>query len=303
MDHQTPPSSPPHVLIFPLPLQGPIKCMLKLAELLCLAGDIHVTFLNTHHNHSRLLRYTALDSRFSVYPQFRFQTISDGLPDDHPRSIDRLGDLLNGLWTVTNPNFKELLNSGGGDRRPVTCVIADGALTFALDVAEEVGIPLIYFETISPCGLWTYFCVHKLIEAGEIPFQGDDLDAPIQSVPGMEGFLRRRDLPSFCRTTDLNDPVIQLAMRECRQVPRSRGLILNTFEDLDGPIGIDIKDTCERGVIEKMIKDLMNAKGDEFRQSMDRLSKLARESINVGEGGSSVCNLNRLIEDIRSMKV
>lgn len=311
---------------------------------------------------------------------------------------------------------------------------------------------------------------------------GDDLDAPIQSVPGMEGFLRRRDLPSFCRTTDLNDPVIQLAMRECRQVPRSRGLILNTFEDLDGPvlshlrslcpnlypvgplhthlktrletqstpppassdslwqedkscmawldaqpsrsviyvsigslammsmeqlvefwhglvnsgvrflwvrrpnsivgedsagqiqeelseatkergclvswapqeevlahpaiggflthsgwnstleslmegvpmvcwpyfvdqhvnsrfvsevwkIGIDIKDTCERGVIEKMIKDLMNAKGDEFRQSMDRLSKLARESINVGEGGSSVCNLNRLIEDIRSMKV
>lgn len=309
------------------------------------------------------------------------------------------------------------------------------------------------------------------------------MDAPIQSVPGMEDFLRRRDLPSFCRTTDLNDPIIQLAMGECRQVPRSRGLILNTFEELDGPvlshlrslcpnlypvgplhthlvkrtrleiestppqrassdslwqedkscitwldkqplrsviyisigslammtmeqlvefwhglvnsgvqflwvrrpnsivgedlagqieeelleatkergclvswapqeevlahpaiggflthsgwnstleslmegvpmvcwpyfvdqhvnsrfvsevwkIGIDIKDTCDRVVIEKMIKDLMDVKGDECRQSMDWLSKFARESLSVG--GSSVCNLNRLIEDIRAMKV
>ncbi|XP_058216430.1 receptor-like protein Cf-9 homolog [Rhododendron vialii] len=38
---------PPHVLIFPLPLQGPINSMLKLAELLCLSGSLHVTFL-TH---------------------------------------------------------------------------------------------------------------------------------------------------------------------------------------------------------------------------------------------------------------
>lgn len=65
-------------------------------------------------------------------------------------------------------------------------------------------------------------------------------------------------------------------------------------------IGFDIKDTCDRVVIEKMIKDLMDVKGDEFRQSMDRLSKFARESLSMG--GSSVCNLNRLIEDIRSMK-
>ncbi|PSR93160.1 7-deoxyloganetic acid glucosyltransferase [Actinidia chinensis var. chinensis] len=233
---QTPP--PPHVFIFPLPLQGPIKCMLKLAELLCLAG-VHVTFLNTDHNHRRLLRHTAVQTRFSAYPQFRFDTISDGLPDDHPRSGDRFMDLFDSLEAVSKPLMREMLFSycrSGDARWPVTCVIADGALTFALEVAEDVGIPLIYFDTISPCGLWSYFCIPKMIDAGEMPFKGNDLDAPIQSVPGMEGFLRQRDLPTFCRVRDMNDRVIQLVMKEAQEVKRSRGLILNTFEELEEPV-------------------------------------------------------------------
>ncbi|KAF5959604.1 hypothetical protein HYC85_000813 [Camellia sinensis] len=436
-------SASPHVLIFPLPVQGPIKCMLKLAELLCLAPDLHVTFLNTDHNHRRLLLYTDIQSRFATFPQFRFETISDGLPEDHPRSGDRFMDLFDSLETVTKPLFKEMLSSGIG--RPVTCIIADGVLNFSFEIAEEVGIPLMYFDTISPCGLWTYFCVPKLIDAGELPFEGDDLDAPIKCVPGMEGFLRRRDLPNFCRVGDLNDPVTKIIMKEVQQVPRARGLILNTFEEVDEPVlshmrslcpnlypigplhthlkmklateptppgpqqasssslwqedrsclkwldaqppksviyvsigslammtsdqvmefwhglvnsghrflwvrrpnsipggdwevggtstlesmvegvpmvcwpyfvdqqvnsrfvsevwklGIDMKDTCDRAVIEKMIKDVMDLRRDEFVVSADRIAKLARES--VSEGGSSSCNLERLIEDIRLMKM
>nr|GEU83549.1 7-deoxyloganetic acid glucosyltransferase [Tanacetum cinerariifolium] len=78
-------SNSPHVLIFPFPVQGHVSCMLKLAELLCLSG-VDVTFLNSDIIHRRLLRYTDVVSRFSCYPGFRFETISDGLPTDHPRS-------------------------------------------------------------------------------------------------------------------------------------------------------------------------------------------------------------------------
>ncbi|KAL6980623.1 7-deoxyloganetic acid glucosyltransferase [Sarracenia purpurea var. burkii] len=156
-------------------------------------------------------------------------------------------ELFEGLGAVTRPLFMEMLISGGlscGSRRPVTCIVADGGLTFALDVAEEVGIPLIYFETLSLVGLWAYFCLPKLIDAGEFPFQGNDLDVPIRSVPGMEAFLRRRDLPSFYRAGDLNIPIIQLVLREGQQVPRSRGLILNTFEELDGHILSHMRAFC-----------------------------------------------------------
>uniref|UniRef100_A0A5B7A2E3 Glycosyltransferase n=1 Tax=Davidia involucrata TaxID=16924 RepID=A0A5B7A2E3_DAVIN len=237
---------PPHVLIFPLPLQGPVNSMLKLAELLCLA-DLHVTFLVTDYIHGRLLRYTNIQSHFSRYTGFLLQTISDGLPADHSRSGGQLMELFGSLKTTTKPLFRELLTSGdlsSDKRRPVTCIIADGILSFTLDVGKEIGIPVIYSRTISACCLWVFFSIPKLIEAGELPFKGTDLDALVTSVPGMEDFLRRRDLPSFCRTGDLTDPNIQLYESERRDTTQASGLILNTFEDLEGPILSRIRTLC-----------------------------------------------------------
>ncbi|KAA8534142.1 hypothetical protein F0562_031665 [Nyssa sinensis] len=239
---------PPHVLIFPLPVQGHVNSMLKLAELLLLAG-LHVTFLVTHYNHGRLLRYTNIQSRFDRFPGFRFETISDSLPDEHPRSGDRVMEIFDSLKAKTRPLLKELLISDHfttGTWRPLTCIIADGILGFALDVAEEIGIPVIYFRTVSACAFWAYFCIPELIEAGELPFTGDDLDVSIASVPGMEGFLRRRDLPSFCRAGDLADTNLQMVITETRQTPRAQALILNTFEDLEGPILSQIRTHCPK---------------------------------------------------------
>lgn len=68
---------------------------------------------------------------------------------------------------------------------------------------------------------------------------GDDLDVLIENVPGMEGFLRRRDLPNFYRSKNLkDDPVVSKIALENRRVPEARGLILNTFEELDRPIAL-----------------------------------------------------------------
>uniref|UniRef100_A0A5B7A208 Putative 7-deoxyloganetic acid UDP-glucosyltransferase-like protein n=1 Tax=Davidia involucrata TaxID=16924 RepID=A0A5B7A208_DAVIN len=241
---------PPHVFIFPYPLQGHVNSMLKLADLLLVAG-LDVTFLVTNHTHGCLLRHNNIQSRSDRYPGFLFQTISDGLPDDHPRSGHRLMELFDSLKATAKPLLKELLISDrlsttNINRRPVTCIIADGVLSFALDVAEEIGIPIIYFRTISASAFWSYFCIPEIIEAGELPFSGEDLDVSIESVPGMEGFLRRRDLPSFCRVGDLADTTIQMIITETRQTTRAQALILNTSEDLEGPILSQIRTQCPK---------------------------------------------------------
>lgn len=62
------------------------------------------------------------------------------------------------------------------------------------------------------------------------------MDRPITCVPGMESFLRCRDLPSHCRAKDLADWGLQLVITETQRSTRASGLILNTFEDLEGPI-------------------------------------------------------------------
>ncbi|XP_011100060.1 7-deoxyloganetic acid glucosyltransferase-like [Sesamum indicum] len=242
---------PPHVLIFPLPMQGHINSMLKLAELFCLS-NLHVTMLLSEYTHGRLRRHANIESRFSRYPGFRVATIPDGLPEDHPRVGERTMEIVMSLLKVGGAEFRKLMEttdalSDGGARRRVTCLIMDGVLSFAVPVAEEMGIPFIYFRTVGACSFWANFCFKDVIEAGEAPLKGKDegkheywkkeeLDLMVTSVPGMEGYLRRRDLPAFCRVNDVNDPGFQTIIRETRRTALSRGLILNSFEDLEGPI-------------------------------------------------------------------
>lgn len=64
-------------------------------------------------------------------------------------------------------------------------------------------------------------------------------------------------------------------------------------------IGLDMKDMCDRSTIERTIKDLMETKRDEFKKSIEELSKLAK--LSIGEGGSSYNNLDCLIHDIKEL--
>ncbi|KAG6745211.1 hypothetical protein POTOM_051856 [Populus tomentosa] len=109
-------------------------------------------------------------------------------------------------------------------------------MSFAIDIAEELTIPLITFRTFSACCTWTYFHLTKLIEEGEVPFQGAgdvDMDKTITCIPGLEGTLRCRDLPGICRRKEANDPLLQFFIKETAAMPRASGLILNTFDRLE----------------------------------------------------------------------
>ncbi|KAI3967209.1 hypothetical protein MKX01_042794 [Papaver californicum] len=209
----------PHVLIFPFPIQGHINSMLKLAEVLCLSG-ISVTFVNTQRNHSRHLCFADVQSRFGRFPRSRLEAITDGLSDQpHSSGFSSLPDfldLLNRVKNVMKPGFRELLQI------IVSCIIADGILGFAIDVAQELGIPSISFRTISACGALCYLCLPKLIDNGEIPFKDEDMDRLVKNVPGMESFPRCRDLPSFFTETSYS--------------VRAAAHILNTFDDIEAPI-------------------------------------------------------------------
>ncbi|XP_009590620.1 7-deoxyloganetic acid glucosyl transferase-like [Nicotiana tomentosiformis] len=280
-------SLPPHVLIFPLPLQGPVNSTFKLAELLCISG-LHITFLLTENIHNRLVSHTNISSRFERFPGFQIKTISDGLPQDHPRKGSKYMELFDSLKCKTKPLFKDMLTSGwlssDGKRRPVSCIIADGVLGFTCDVANEIGIPIFSIRTISPCCLWIFFCLPQLIESGEYPFKGDDLDEPIKSVPGAETFLRRRDLPDFCRTGDLTDSNVQLYKTEGQENSRAYGLILNTFEELDGHLLSQMRTVCPNiypiGPLHAHLKKKLSEENNSLPPSSNSLFEEDKSCIN-----------------------
>lgn len=62
-------------------------------------------------------------------------------------------------------------------------------------------------------------------------------------------------------------------------------------------LGRDMKDSCDRVTIEKMVRELMEERRDEFMTAAETMAASARKC--VSEGGSSFCNMMNLIEEIR----
>ncbi|CAA7404805.1 unnamed protein product [Spirodela intermedia] len=67
-------------------------------------------------------------------------------------------------------------------------------------------------------------------------------------------------------------------------------------------IGLDMKDTCDRGTVGRTVKAVMEGeRADDMRRNVAGLSGMVREC--VDEGGSSRIHLDQLIEDIRAVSL
>ncbi|XP_065621324.1 7-deoxyloganetin glucosyltransferase-like [Quercus suber] len=113
--------------------------MLKLAKLLHHKG-FHVTFVNTEYIHKRLLRSRGPNSLDGL-PDFHFETITDGLPPvdaDVSQDIIALAESTTKACLLPLCNLISKLNdTSSSNVPPVTCIVADGCMSFTLDAAES----------------------------------------------------------------------------------------------------------------------------------------------------------------------
>ncbi|KAA8536446.1 hypothetical protein F0562_028924 [Nyssa sinensis] len=233
-----PASNKPHAVCIPFPAQGHINPMPKLAKLLHYRG-FHITFVNTEYNHKRLLNSRGPNS-LDGSPDFRFETIPDGLP---PSDADATQDIPS-LCESTSKNclvpfcnlISKLHDSSSSNVPPVTCIISDSGMTFTLKAAEEFGIPDVLFCTTSACGCLGYTQYYRLVERGLMPLKDAScltngyLDTTIDWIPGMKN-IQLRDLPSFIiRTTNSNDFILNFCLSEFEELFKASAVILNTFD-------------------------------------------------------------------------
>ena len=170
----------PHAVITPYPLQGHINPLLKLAKLLHLRG-FHITFVNTEYNHKRLLKSRG-PKAFGGFTDFTFETIPDGLTP-----IEGDGDVSQDIISLSDSirknfyhPFCELLarlkdSSNDGHIPPVSCLVSDIGLTFTIQAAEELGLPVVLFSSASACSLLSALHFRTLIDKGVIPLKGNNL--------------------------------------------------------------------------------------------------------------------------------
>lgn len=231
----------PHAVCIPYPAQGHINPMLKLAKILHYKG-FHITFVNTEYNHKRLLKSRGAES-LNVFPSFRYETIPDGLPEsddiEATQDIPALCESTRKHCLVPFRNLLSKLNdTTSSNVPPVTCIVSDGVMSFTLDAAAELGIPNVLFWTTSACGFMGYAQYRRLIEKGLTPLKDASyltngyLDTIIDWIPGMKD-IRLRDLPSFVRTTDPNEIMLEFPMDQAERAQKASAVILNTFDALE----------------------------------------------------------------------
>ncbi|KAM3196189.1 hypothetical protein ACQJBY_072061 [Aegilops geniculata] len=241
------PGERPHAVMIPYPAQGHITPMLNLAKLLHARG-FHVTFVNNEFNHRRLLRSQSADTLRGL-PAFRFAEIADGLPPSDREATQDVIALCYSTMTTSLPRFKELVvklndeaENSGGALPPVTCVVADSIMSFALDAARELGLRCATFWTASACGLMAYCHYKDLLDRGLFPLKEEAqlsngyLDTTIDWIPGMPKDMRLRDLPSFLRTTDPDDIMFNFFIYETGAMSQASGVVINTFDELEAPL-------------------------------------------------------------------
>ncbi|KAJ4828770.1 hypothetical protein Tsubulata_045221 [Turnera subulata] len=230
----------PHAVCIPLPYQSHIKSMLKLAKLLHHKG-FHITFVNTEFNHRRLLQSRGPDS-MEGFPDFQFETIPDGLshPEDDTNTFPDIVELTKSTLTNWSAPFCDLvhkLNNSSSSKSPgpVTCIVADGFLPFAVKAAKQLQVPVALFFTISACALVGFQQIPVLKERGVIPLKDKNscLDAIVDGIPGMKD-IRFRDLPVYYGGTDSNDNLAFALFGETfAAASDAPAIILHTFDALE----------------------------------------------------------------------
>lgn len=124
---------------------------------------------------------------------------------------------------------------------------------------------------------------------------------PINDIPGMEGFLRRGDLPGFCRCSDLDDATLQYVIDEAQQNFRADGLMFNTFEELESLVLDRIRGKIPRlyavGPLHAHLKPSRSSDQKENRECIVWLdNQPARSVVYVSFGSVAVMAADRFLE-------
>ncbi|WCJ37275.1 UDP-Glycosyltransferase superfamily protein [Euphorbia peplus] len=173
-----------HVVLVPYPAQGHINPMLQFAKRLVAEG-VKATLANT----------AFINNSMHADPssQIQIESISDGFDEAGYAQAENADAYLSSLESVgkkTLANLVNKLNHSDFDS-PVTAIIYDGFLPWALDVAKQFGILGVVFLTQSCAVNNMYYHVQRGLLS--VPLSGS---AATVSLPGLP-LLKASEIPSF----------------------------------------------------------------------------------------------------------
>ncbi|KAL1810200.1 hypothetical protein ACET3Z_027190 [Daucus carota] len=160
-----------HVLVVPLPAQGHVKPLMKLAYNLAYHG-IKATFANSQFVEAKIL--AAMSEADKEQCPIRLVSYWDGM-ESHPE--ERFGPVeMDSLKKVMTKDLEKLIEQiNQSDKEPITCVMVDLTVGWTLEVARNMGLKQVAVWLAGPASLALALRIPKLIEAGVIDENGSTI--------------------------------------------------------------------------------------------------------------------------------
>ncbi|KAK8934946.1 UDP-glycosyltransferase 86A1 [Platanthera zijinensis] len=226
------PTSKPHLLLIPYPLQGHIIPSVHLALKLADAG-FSVTFVNTEAVHHHIRSSGADGGHQDIFAgarssglHIRYELVSDGLPVTFDRSLNHdefMLQLLN--------NFHGKVEALVGRLPPISGLVADTFFVWPATLAASLGIPYISFWTEPALVFSLYYHMDLLRHHGHFGAKENRQDT-ITYLPGVAA-MEPTDLMSYLQDSDTSTVVHRIIFKSFEEAHRADFILTNTVAELE----------------------------------------------------------------------
>ena len=207
-----------HVVVLPYPSQGHINPLLQFAKRLASKG-VKATLATT--------RYTL---KSICATNIGVEPISDGFDEGGFAQARNEDIYLKSFKANGSRTLSELIQKFQDSDSPVSCVVYDSFLPWALDIAKQHGIYGASFFTNSA----TVSHIFCLIHHGKLSLPVKLASTPLL-IPGLPP-LNFPDLPSFLKLPESYPAYLAMKLSQFSNLDMADWIFSNTFEELEAEV-------------------------------------------------------------------
>ncbi|KAK9119619.1 hypothetical protein Scep_017712 [Stephania cephalantha] len=204
-----------HVVVIPYPGQGHINPLLQFAKRLASKG-LKATMGTTPYAIKSITAHNV-----------GVELISDGFDQGGFAEASSVQAYLESFETAGSRTLTELIKKYEDTECPITCVVYDSFLVWALDVAKQNRVCSAAFFTNSAaiCSIFCYIH-HGMLK---LPIETEDLPVKIGSVAE----LCRHDLPTFLTTPGAYPAYLTMKVNQYNNLSKTDWILCNSFQALE----------------------------------------------------------------------
>ncbi|RIA04248.1 hypothetical protein BRARA_K01530 [Brassica rapa] len=200
-----------HVLAVPYPTQGHITPIRQFCKRLISRGLKTTLTLTTF-----IFNSIKPDASGPV----PIATISDGYDDHGFNPSGSIHEYLQNFKTFGSKTIADIIRKHQTSDNPITCIVYDAFMPWALDVAREFGLAATPFFTQSCAVNFVYYLSY---------INDGILKLPVVDLP----FLELQDLPSFLSVSGSYPAYFDMVLQQFTNFEKADFILVNTFQELE----------------------------------------------------------------------